>query len=388
MLKESDFLGEGHRKVRARLRAKGIGVGKNRVLRLMRENGLLAPVRRGKHPRGDRSHSGRITTDVPNELWGTGRDAVLHEGGWVVLVLRGGWITASQTWWGWHVAKKGDRWAALEPIRQGVRTHMDGYAPKIALGLGLRHDWGPQYTAHQFQGELAWPWGRVASRMMGPVPPRLREPRGGRGENARGAPPLDPTAPVELLQRWGWATRVRAGYQTAASSDAILRAPPNGYLRWNDLLDMGGLKLDQLMSLPEGCKKRFTRSSGLPGVRAGGESSSRAPSPSGRAGASAGGVGNCPNHSVLVQRAAPSSKPAANARSRCRLVPCRLGLNHVNSGFPMWKSVLAASSRSPVSRRPLSEIDLTHAPPKQSACSSFCFFDMATPGIHPNCQLT
>ena len=57
---------------------------------------------------------------------------------------------------GWHVAKKGDRWAALEPIRQGVRTHMDGFAPKIALGLGLRHDWGPQYTAHQFQGELAW----------------------------------------------------------------------------------------------------------------------------------------------------------------------------------------------------------------------------------------
>ena len=49
VLKESDFLGEGHRKVRARLRAKGIGVGKNRVLRLMRENGLLAPVRRGKH---------------------------------------------------------------------------------------------------------------------------------------------------------------------------------------------------------------------------------------------------------------------------------------------------------------------------------------------------
>ncbi len=57
---------------------------------------------------------------------------------------------------GWHVAKKGDRWAALEPVRQGVRTHMGGYAPRIALGLGLRHDWGPQYTAHQFQAELRW----------------------------------------------------------------------------------------------------------------------------------------------------------------------------------------------------------------------------------------
>ena len=56
--------------MKARLGAKGIRVGKNWVLRLMRENRLLAPVRRG-HPRGDRSHSGRITTDVPNELWGT-----------------------------------------------------------------------------------------------------------------------------------------------------------------------------------------------------------------------------------------------------------------------------------------------------------------------------
>ena len=71
VLEESDFLGEGHRKVRVRLRPKGIWVGKNRVLRLMRENRLLAPVRKGRHPRGDRSHSGRITTDTPNELWGT-----------------------------------------------------------------------------------------------------------------------------------------------------------------------------------------------------------------------------------------------------------------------------------------------------------------------------
>ena len=197
MLKESDFLGEGHRKVRARLRAKGIGVGKNRVLRLMRENGLLAPVRRGKHPRGDRSHSGRITTDVPNELWGT--DATrcyTKEDGWCWFFVAVDHCVTDVV--GWHVAKKGDRWAALEPIRQGVRTHMDGYAPKIALGLGLRHDWGPQYTAHQFQGELAWLGIRstasyvgepecngVAERFMRdaegrvPVPPRLREPRGG-----------------------------------------------------------------------------------------------------------------------------------------------------------------------------------------------------------------
>ncbi len=154
VLAASPFLSEGHRKVTARLRARGVRVGKNRVLRLMRQANLLAPVRRG-HPRGDRTHSGTIIPERPNALWGT--DATRF------YTRRNGWC-----WFfgaidhhvddivGWHVAKKGDRWAALEPIRQGVREHFLAYAPKIALGLGLRHDWGPQYTANQFAGELAW----------------------------------------------------------------------------------------------------------------------------------------------------------------------------------------------------------------------------------------
>jgi transposase InsO family protein len=154
VLAKSDFLGEGHRKVRVRLRPKGIWVGKNRVLRLMRENRLLAPVRQGKHPRGDRSHSGRITTDRPNELWGTDATRFYTKAdGWCWFF--GAVDHCVNDVVGWHVAQKGDRWAALEPIRQGVNAHLDGYASKIALGLGLRHDWGPQYTAHQFQGELA-----------------------------------------------------------------------------------------------------------------------------------------------------------------------------------------------------------------------------------------
>ena len=44
VLSESPFLGEGHRKVKVRLAAKGITAGKNRVLRLMRVHGLLAPA--------------------------------------------------------------------------------------------------------------------------------------------------------------------------------------------------------------------------------------------------------------------------------------------------------------------------------------------------------
>ena len=120
----------------------------------MRENGLLAPVRQGR-PRGDRSHGGRIRTERPDELWGT--DAARF------------WTRAEGWCWffgavdhcvtdvvGWHVAKKGDRWAALEPVRQGVRAHMGGFGKAAALGLGLRHDWGSQYRAKAFQAEIKW----------------------------------------------------------------------------------------------------------------------------------------------------------------------------------------------------------------------------------------
>lgn len=148
------FTTEGHRKARRLLRQRGLRIGKTRVLRLMREHGLLAPQRRG-NPHGDRTHSGRITTDRPNELWGTDAARFYTEReGWCWFF--GAIDHASEDIVGWHVAKKGDRWAALEPILQGVRGTVGGYAPKIALGLGLRHDWGPQYTADRFLGELRW----------------------------------------------------------------------------------------------------------------------------------------------------------------------------------------------------------------------------------------
>ena len=67
VLKASPFLGEGHRKVKARLAANGIRVGKNRVLRLMREHGLLAPVAVGPSPRRPDPHN-RIRTERPDEL--------------------------------------------------------------------------------------------------------------------------------------------------------------------------------------------------------------------------------------------------------------------------------------------------------------------------------
>src|SRR5437870_11763814 len=47
VLANSPFHGEGYRKIWARLRLAGLRTAKRRVLRLCRENGLLAPHRQG-----------------------------------------------------------------------------------------------------------------------------------------------------------------------------------------------------------------------------------------------------------------------------------------------------------------------------------------------------
>ncbi|MGH2670400.1 MAG: IS3 family transposase, partial [bacterium] len=47
VLSETPFHGEGYRKVRARLAHRGLAASGKRVLRLMRQHGLLAPRRLG-----------------------------------------------------------------------------------------------------------------------------------------------------------------------------------------------------------------------------------------------------------------------------------------------------------------------------------------------------
>ena len=154
VLAETPFHGEGHRKVRVRLRALGWRVGKNRVLRLMRVHWLLAPQRAG-HPHGDPAHAGTITTERPNVMWGTDATRFYTEGeGWCWFF--GAIDHASDDIVGWHVAKLGDRWAALEPIHQGVRMAFGAFGKDVARGLAIRSDWGPQYVADAFRAELDW----------------------------------------------------------------------------------------------------------------------------------------------------------------------------------------------------------------------------------------
>jgi hypothetical protein len=42
-----------------------------------------------------------------------------------------------------HVAKVGDRFAALQPVYDAVTDRWGQLGPDVARGLQLRHDWGP-----------------------------------------------------------------------------------------------------------------------------------------------------------------------------------------------------------------------------------------------------
>jgi len=156
-LERSPFHGEGHRKVHARLRiVDNIRAGRNRVLRIMRENNLLSPFRVRQ---GDRKlHLGTITTDAPNRMWGTdGKKVFTLEQGWI-------WVFSAVEHFnfecvGWHVAKYGSRFAAMEPLKQGLTKYLGGCHRGVGRGhdLKIRMDWGTQYTSDDFRNQLkAW----------------------------------------------------------------------------------------------------------------------------------------------------------------------------------------------------------------------------------------
>ena len=169
VLEASPFHGEGYRKVWVKLRVEGRRTSKERVRRLMREHDLQAPQRAG-HAHGPKAHDGTITTEAPDVMWGTDMTATVTvaEGPAFVSVAVDH-CTAECI--GLHAAKRGTRFEALEPIRQGIRERFGGIGEGVARGLRLRHDHGSNYLADDFQQEVAF-FGIESS------PSFVREPEG------------------------------------------------------------------------------------------------------------------------------------------------------------------------------------------------------------------
>ena len=121
----------------------------------MRAQGLLSP-HRGRQ--GDpKAHDGTIVTSAPCVMWGTdGVRVFTAQDGWV-------WTFAAVDHWnaecvGGHVCKVGSRFAALEPVAQGLGRLYGSVAADVARGLALRMDHGSQYLSDHFLNQLRY-WG-------------------------------------------------------------------------------------------------------------------------------------------------------------------------------------------------------------------------------------
>lgn len=150
----SPFHGEGHREIWARLRLADIWTAKPRVLRLMREAQLLAPTRR-PHA-AEHEHNGQITTKRPNQMGGTdGTTTITRKDGTATIFAAIDYYTPDCA--RIDVAKRGTRFEAIEPLRQGVREYFGGFGRHVAAGLIPRHEHGIQYMSDDFQKEVDLP---------------------------------------------------------------------------------------------------------------------------------------------------------------------------------------------------------------------------------------
>lgn len=155
----STFNAEGYMKVKKRMEKRKVNplvAGKGRVNRIMRENKLLSPNRKEKKVE-KHAHDGTIITRMPNVMWATDGKKFWIDGlGWHwffgVIDHYNDEIIA------WHIAKKGNRFAAMEPVRSAVRTRFGTVDKDVCRGmqLQLRSDHGSQYDSADFMNEMKY----------------------------------------------------------------------------------------------------------------------------------------------------------------------------------------------------------------------------------------
>lgn len=151
-LDASPFVGEGHRKVWARLRRqRGIRTSRKRVLRLTREAGLLAPTPQVRK-RAARLHEGTITVDVPDTLWATDATEACTRGDGRCAVFVIVDHASNEVWY--DAARRMDRFAAADLLREVCMERFGSVEQAVAEGLALRYDGGSCFRSDHYQTEI------------------------------------------------------------------------------------------------------------------------------------------------------------------------------------------------------------------------------------------
>jgi transposase InsO family protein len=150
-MKSIPFYGTGYKKIHARMQrellGEGLSVGKNRVLRLMKEDDLL-----NKTPGGSgssRIHDGKLITDAPDVMWGTdGKKFFTRRDGWCWLFDVADHFNSEII--GHNVVKYGDRFEATRAVQNAIMSRYGNLEKEAGAGLTIRCDLGSQYTAKYF----------------------------------------------------------------------------------------------------------------------------------------------------------------------------------------------------------------------------------------------
>jgi putative transposase len=146
----------GSPRIHADLRARNIKVGRKRVERLMRENGLEARKKRRFRRTTDSKHTQPIAPNllarqfdvhVPNRVWVTDVTAIWTLAGWTYLAAIVDLHARRVV--GWAMGTSNDTTLALDALRRAVR------ARRPPRGLVHHSDRGSPYASEAYRAELA-----------------------------------------------------------------------------------------------------------------------------------------------------------------------------------------------------------------------------------------
>jgi transposase InsO family protein len=145
----------GSPRVHAELRAKGLRVGKKRVARVMRENGLAARRKRRFRRTTDSNHDSPIAPNVlernfdqeaPNKVWVTDVTYIFTAEGWLYLAVMLDLFSRRVV--GWATSDTNDRLLALDALYQALR------ARRPRAGLVHHSDRGSPYASEKYRDAL------------------------------------------------------------------------------------------------------------------------------------------------------------------------------------------------------------------------------------------
>jgi transposase InsO family protein len=146
----------GSPRVHRELRARGVRVGRKRVERLMRRNGIQGRQKRRFKQTTNSNHLQPIAPNVlerkfdpkgPNEAWATDVTYVATSEGWLYLAILLDLFSRRVV--GWAISDTNDRALALEALNQALRLR------RPPRGLVHHSDRGSPYASDEYRAALA-----------------------------------------------------------------------------------------------------------------------------------------------------------------------------------------------------------------------------------------